>query len=172
MAKESTEMRIEGEINPIARWQQEGYQRQNKVAHSIGGVAFNIGAAALTGFVPGCWTKPRPMHIAQTFASFGAAGAIITANYFDNTPHGKVVKWGMWGTDLTLTVVGLYTGRFSSGERVCKMLTVNRYPRDCRSSELDEGDDVQLVMFPTRTGSLYCGWETGGARPDLQRLDD
>jgi len=57
--KELCETKINDETNPFFNMDKEREQHQNKVAHCVGGTAFNIGAAAMTGFMPGCWTKPR-----------------------------------------------------------------------------------------------------------------
>ncbi|EGO53342.1 hypothetical protein NEUTE1DRAFT_126669 [Neurospora tetrasperma FGSC 2508] len=89
---------------------QRQYQAQNKVAHCVGGCALNIGAAAMTGCVPGCWSKPRWGNILQTGASVGGAVAVVAANYFDETPKGKAIKWGMLITDSSLTVASMYSG--------------------------------------------------------------
>ena len=101
----------------------------------------------------GCWNLSERVEEKVVTVSCGSCPLIVAKKHIGHIG----VCWATAAkrTDLTLTVVGLYTGRFSSGERVCKMLTVNRYPRDCRSSdEIDEGGDVQLVMFHNQNRGL------------------
>lgn len=86
------------------------YQAQNKFAHCVGGCALNIGAAAVSGCVPGCWTKPRWGNILHTGASVGGAAAVVAASYFDETPQGRAVKWAMLFTDTGLTMASMCTG--------------------------------------------------------------
>lgn len=96
--------------NPFFEMDKKREQQQNKVAHCVGGTALNLGAAAMAGCAPGCWTKPRWGNIFQTGAGVGGAVAVVAANYFDETKEGKIVKWTMLVADSGLTAATMYTG--------------------------------------------------------------